>query len=254
MNPFLPTQGDASKRVAHPHRSLELEDLRHEPVRSQAARLKAFLRGMFLRGQPVAVNGVAHLRFYVRGFKLWEYASGLAAVAGEEAQRVLDFGGGGTLPAFYLAARGARVDVLDIDSRLVDLSRRAARRHRWQLRAESTDLTIQAPPPGWEGYDLIQSYCVLEHLSRAAQRAALQRLAAALRPGGRMVLSFEFGPEAPGEGALHDAAEVEEMVAATGLSWFGPAGFQDSRGRFPMDMRHLDRHFTFGLVALERLP
>ncbi len=233
------------------HKSLDLLDLRREPVRSQAARLRRFVRRMFLRGQAVAVNGIPHGRFYVRGPKMWEYACGLAHARAEEARDVLDFGGGATLPAYYLAARGARVRVHDIDADLVERSQRAARRFGWKLEASTVDLTTAELPPDCS-LDLVTSFCVIEHMPHDAHRAALRRLAAALRPGGRMVFSFELGRDAPGEGALRDTAAVHELVDHLGLAWVGEPGFHDDGARHLLDLRHPDRRFTFGMVCLEK--
>ena len=234
-------------------KTLELRDLQEPRTRATARALSRFLRGLFLRGEPVAVNGVLHRRFYVRRFKMWEYARGLAYSDPREAREVLDFGGAATLPAYYLAARGSRVRVLDIDASLVERSRRAAARRGWELEASTLDITEQELPEGWGPFDRIYSFCVIEHMSRAAYRAALTRLAERLAPGGRLVLSFEYGDEAPGEGALRSCAEVEELVEFTGLAWSGPGGFQDSGDRFRMDRRHPDRRFTFGSLFLEKV-
>ncbi|RMH03428.1 MAG: methyltransferase domain-containing protein [Planctomycetota bacterium] len=233
------------------HKTLDPEDLRREPARSQAVRLRRFLRRLFLRFQPVAVNGVLRRRLRLRPPKLWEYACGLAHAEAERAREVLDFGGGATLPAYWLAARGARVRVFDIDRRLTAATVAAARRFGWRLEASDRDLTrcdlgLEA------GLDLVTSFCVIEHLDRGAQRAALRRLAAALRPGGRLALSFEYGAEAPGEGALRDPGEVADLVDHLGLDWVGRAGFEDDGRRFLLDRRHPDRRFTFGLLVLER--
>ncbi len=233
------------------HKSLDLLDLRREPVRSQAARLRRFVRRMFLRGQAVAVNGIPHRRFYVRGPKMWEYACGLAHAEAERAREVLDFGGGATLPAYYLAAGGARVRVLDIDADLVERSQRAARRFGWTLEASTLDLTREELPSG-PALDLVTSFCVIEHMPHEAHRAALRRLAAALRPGGRMVFSFELGREAPGEGALVDADAVHDLVEHLGLDWVGEPGFTDTGQRYLLDLRHPDRRFSFGMVCLEK--
>lgn len=233
------------------HKNLDLLDLRREPVRGQARRLRSFLRGLFWRGQPVAVNGVPHRRFYVRGPKLWEYACGLAHARGEEAAEVLDFGGAASLPSFYLAARGARVRVHDLDQRLLEIARRAARRFGWRLEVSAVDLTRAPLPPDCR-FDLVTSFCVIEHMSQARQREALRRLADALRPGGRLALSFELGGEAPGEGALRDASAVEALVEHLGLGWVGAPGFHDDGQRFRLDPRHPDLRFGFGLVVLEK--
>lgn len=234
----------------HPHRTLNLADLRLPEVRYQARLLTGLMRWLFLRGQPVAVNAIPHRRFYLRPYKLWEYACGLALSDWQRASRVLEFGGAATLPSYLLAKHGKEVKVLDTDRDLVALGQRTAERYAWPLETSTRDITSEDLAEDWRGFDLAMSFCVIEHMSKTAHRRALLHMAQSLEAGGRMVISFEFGAEAPGEGALRDTAEVSELVAATGLNWLGSEGFEDSGDRFVMDKRHPDREFTFGILAL----
>ncbi len=236
----------------HPHRTLCLDDLRRPEIRQQVKQLNGLLRWLFLRGQALAVNGIPHRRFYVRRYKLWEYAAGLASSAWEASSRALDFGGAATLPGYLIASRGVDVKVLDTDPALVSLGQRVAARCGWSIENSTVDITTEELPDSWGSFDLAMSFCVIEHMGRSAQRQALRRMADRLAPGGRMVISFEFGEDAPGEGALRDPAEVEELVAVTGLEWWGGEGFRDNGERFQMDKRHPDRRFTFGIMALQK--
>src|SRR6266446_702525 len=76
-------------------------DLKLPEVRAQSAKLRRFVWGMFFRREPLAVNGVLRRRWHIRWHKLWEYTRGLAYVPWRPGWRVLDFGGGATLPVFY---------------------------------------------------------------------------------------------------------------------------------------------------------
>lgn len=234
----------------HPHRSLSLADLRLPEIRAESRQLGTLLRRLFMRGQPVAVNAIPHRRFYIRRYKLWEYASGLALSDWRRASRVLEFGGAATLPGYLLASRGKRVMVLDTDPSLVSLGQRTATRFGWPIENSTVDITEDELPAGWPEFDLAMSFCVIEHMSKAAQNRAIKRMADRLVPGGRMIISFEFGKDAPGEGALRDEDEVASLVEASGLNWLGAMGFADNGLRFRMDKRHPDRRFTFGILAL----
>ena len=240
-------------RAAPRSKTLDVADLRSPGVEDEARRLRRFVRRLFLRGVPLAINGIAHRRFYVREAKLWEYASGLAPLAAAESGRmdVLELGGAAGVPSAYLAARGERVRVLDLNPRLVALGQATAERRGWDLDVRREDLTRGELPPGWGPFDAAVSFCVIEHMQPDAHRRALARMASALRPGGKLAFTFEFGEEAPGEGALRDAGQVEELVAFLGLHWSG-APFQDSGQRFVLDRRHAGRRFTFGIVHLEK--
>ncbi len=235
---------------SHPHKTLSLDDLLRPEVRLEARRLKRLLWRLFLRGQPLAVNAISHRRFYLRRHKLWEYACGLAFSEASRARRVLEFGGAATLPSYLLARQGAEVKVLDTDASLVQLGQQMARRYAWPLQTTTLDITEQELPVDWRAFDLAMSFCVIEHMSVAAHRRALLRMARALAPGGRLVFSFEYGERAPGEGALRSVDEVEELVRFLGLSWHRGDGFVDTGERFVMDKRHPELEFTFGIVTL----
>ncbi|MHC5062777.1 MAG: class I SAM-dependent methyltransferase [Planctomycetota bacterium] len=219
-------------------------------MREQSRQLLALLRWLFIRGRPVAVNAIPHRRFYVRRYKLWEYVSGLALSDWKAASRVLEFGGAATLPSYLLASQGKEVKVLDTDPSLVSLGERIATRYGWPLENSTVDITREDLPATWSEFDLVMSFCVIEHMSKAAHRLAIKRMAERLAPGGRMVISFEYGAEAPGEGALRDPEDVEALVDASGLDWLGASGFADNGQRFQMDKRHPDRRFTFGILGL----
>jgi 2-polyprenyl-3-methyl-5-hydroxy-6-metoxy-1,4-benzoquinol methylase len=231
-------------------------DLELPQMARWARSLRAFAAKLAVRGTPFAVNGVLRHRIFIRRHKLWEYAASAAWLlpgATERRMRILDFGGAATLPVYFFAARGCCVECLDIDERLCEAARHAASRHGWSLGVRSHNLAESASPSEWVGsFDAVVSASVLEHLSKDRQTRVVKRLAGLLRPGGRLIVSFDFGPRAPQPGAVRSAEEVESLVQASGLAYAGDEAFCDSGARLALDRRYPDRKFTFGIVFLER--
>lgn len=234
------------------NKTISWRDLGEPAARRMGRRLLRFLWRMSLGGERVAVNGVLRKRWYVRKHKIWEYARGLAYSEPQPEQAILDFGGGATLPVFFLASRGARVRCLDIDEELALYTNSLARERGWTLEASATDILERRFPEGWGPFDRIFSFCVIEHLPKSRQPEAVALLAAKLKPGGRCVLTFDFGNDAPEGGAIREVAEVEELIAASGLKLLGGGAFRDTGERFVLNRRHKDKRFTFGSVFLER--
>jgi len=166
--------------------------------------------------------------------------------------RVLDFGGGGTIPLFQLARRGCEVLSLDINQDLTKHTNAVAGQMGWQLTGSTFDLTANEAQSEWGKFDRVISFCVIEHIPKPLQRQALQRLANALKPGGLFELTFDFGENAPADGAIRSATEVGEMIEATGLSPLGDGKFHDTGERFTLDRHYPDRRFTFGSLFLEK--
>jgi hypothetical protein len=234
-------------------KTFDPEDLAAPEVARAAAKLQSFARALAWRATPFAVNGILKWRFLVREHKLWEYARGLACLESAGALgRVLDFGGAGTLPIFYLAAQGCEVLCLDIDSKLSAFTNELASRRRWPLRASTHDLVTHSAREEWGQFDAVVSFSVLEHIAKAEQPRILKRLACLLRPGGVMAVTFDFGAEAPVEGAVRDAEEVTQLAMATGLEFLSGDGFADSGRRFELDKRFSGKRFTFGSLFLRK--
>ncbi len=243
-----------------------------------AGALQRFALRLGLSGVPFAVNGVLRRRFRVRRHKLWEYARGVACVlasCGESAGcgevaaatpiavrraggtcHVLDFGGGATLPVFYLAECGCEILSLDIDAVLVHATNLAVagqgRPRGWALRASTHDLAQSPLPKEWGRFDAVISFSVLEHLAKPHQPLVLERLGALLNPGGVLALTFDFGPRAPVADAVRSLAEVESLVAATRLEYLNGQRFTDTGERFALDKRYPGHRFTFGSLFLRK--
>jgi SAM-dependent methyltransferase len=231
-------------------------DLAAPDVAPAAGALQRFALRLGLSGVPFGVNGVLRRRFRVRQHNLWEYARGVACVLANQpaggACRVLDFGGGATLPVFYLAHCGCEVFSLDLGAPLVEATRRVAERRGWKLRASPHDLTALPPAEEWGRFDAVLSFSVLEHLAKPHQPLVLERLSALLKPGGVLAVTFDFGPDAPMANAVRSLAEVEQLVAATRLAYLDGRPFTDTGGRFALDKRYPHRRFTFGSFFLRQ--
>jgi 2-polyprenyl-3-methyl-5-hydroxy-6-metoxy-1,4-benzoquinol methylase len=250
-------------------KTLGWEDLRATDVAPVYAELRRFAWRMGMSGTKFGVNGILKRRWWVRRAKMWEYARGLACVlngngkskSATEAQRsqrsterlrVIDFGGGATLPVFWLAERGAEVLCLDVDAALAEHTNRVAAQRRWKLRATTHDLTRAAALAEWGVFDAVISFSVLEHIPFELQEVALGRLAGLLRTGGVMAITFDYGAEAAQPFAIRDAAGVERLVRTTGLEFIDKRGFVDTGERFVLDKRHRTKRFTFASLMMER--
>jgi len=232
------------------NKTYEDDDLLAPEVRETARRLSRYARRLFLRGIPFAVNGVLRRRFYVRKFKMWEYARGLAYAGIKPGMRILDFGGGATLPVFYLAELGCEVLSVDINQRFIDYTNAFASRRKIRLSASSRNLIESPVPPEWGQFDRILSFCVIEHLPKHAQIPMMKTLAGLLRSGGMLVITFDFGPTAPSEWPLRTLDDVHELIRGSGLRPIGNADFHNAGRFFTIDKRFPSSPFTLGSLFL----
>jgi cyclopropane fatty-acyl-phospholipid synthase-like methyltransferase len=164
--------------------------------------------------------------------------------------RVLDFGGAATLPIFYFARLGCEVLSLDIDEELSKYTNELASQRDWNVRSSTLDLTRNKAPVEWGKFDRVVSYCVLEHLPEHLQQATIAKLGGLLEPGGIFALTFDYGQNAPADGAIRNEEEVERLITASSLSPMGNREFVDTGERFRLDKKHPGHGFTFGSLFL----
>jgi len=232
------------------NKTYEPADLDERHVKTQARALSRYSLKMGLRRTPFAVNGVLRRRFYVRKHKMWEYARGLAISQIEPPMRVLDFGGGATLPVFFLAELGCDVVSVDINQHFTDYANTVAARRGLHLTGSAHDLVMSPAPAEWGTFDRIISFSVIEHLHRDAQSPLMKSLAGLLRPGGIMAVTFDFGSQAPSRWPLRTLQDVDRLVKESGLRLIGNTNFHSSDLFFTLDKRFPHAKFTFGSLFL----
>jgi len=232
------------------NKTTDPEDLKLEEVRAAAKKLKKLAHWMWWRRIPYALNGALRTRWRIRWHKLWEYSRGLAYGDFDNAKRVLDFGGGGTLPIFLLAKEGKEVFSLDIDNKLTDYTNTLGEKRGWPVKGSTFDLTQNETPEEWGQFDRVISYCVIEHIPKEMQEVAVKRLAGLLKPGGMFQITFDYGENAPVKGALHGVDDVKRLIGVSGLEPIGNTEFQDSGARYALDKKYPANKFTFGSLFL----
>ncbi len=136
----------------------------------------------------------------------------VAEIAGMPAGTALDVGCGEGADALWLAARGWKVTAIDIST--VALARAAAHGKAQGLDVEwrHADLLAEAPEPG--AYDLVSAHFM--QLPTAERRWLYSRLAAAVAPGGTLLLVGHHPSDmhTVGRPNLHDMFFTAEQVAA----------------------------------------
>jgi SAM-dependent methyltransferase len=132
-------------------------------------------------------------------------------------RRCLEVGAGGGSMVQWMAARGASVMAIDIDTRFVESLASEA------IEVRRVDLRTDELPMG--EFDLVHARLVLEHLSD--RRQILDRLVTTLRPGGWMVIEdydwtcFGLEGESPG------FSDIADII----LGFMATAGFERDYGR-----------------------
>jgi 2-polyprenyl-3-methyl-5-hydroxy-6-metoxy-1,4-benzoquinol methylase len=232
------------------NKTISPADMQRPEVATAARTLRKFGHHLWFKRVPFAVNGVLRSRWRIRWNKLWEYSRGLAYGEFQPGMRVLDFGGGGTIPVLYLGSVGCEVLSLDIDAGLTAHTNAVGKKTGWKISGSTFDLTREEPPAEWGKFDRVISFCVIEHIPKAIQQTALARLASVLKPGGVFELTFDFGDNAPVEGAVRSVEEAIGFARATKLPMLGDGSFHDTGERFALDRKYPANEFTFGSLFL----
>jgi len=162
-------------------------------------------------------------------------------------ERVLDVGCGTGHQAGELAARGVAVTALDADAAMLDVAREAhpdVRFHR--VDAQDVDAVAAVVQGSGGPFDAVLSNAALHWMPR--QDDVVAGLAAALRPGGRLVVEMGgAGNVAGATAAIRAALREVGLDPEVATSWTFPSpGEQAAR---------LERHgFVVRLVALVDRP
>jgi len=131
--------------------------------------------------------------------------------------RCLEVGAGGGSLVDWMASRGASVLAIDIDTRFVERLAGDA------IEVRQVDIRSDGLPE--REFDLVHARLVLEHLTE--RRRILDRLAAALRPGGWMVIEdYDW----TGFGFEDDDPRFTKVAEAV-ITFMEQAGFEPRYGR-----------------------
>jgi SAM-dependent methyltransferase len=150
---------------------------------------------------------------------LWDPGSQalLARLGAGAGRRCLEVGAGGGALVEWLAAQGAQVVATDLDPRFVE----PLAGPRIEVRTHD----ITTGPPETAAFDLVHARLVVEHLPDP--RGAVANMAAAVRPGGLLVVEdydwTAFGGDPP------DA--LTERIAAGVTAFMSKGGFDPLYGR-----------------------
>ena len=122
----------------------------------------------------------------------------LAPVAAEGSARVLDAGCGPGLYSLRLAQLGFDVTGVDVGEAVLEHGRREARRAGVAVRYRRENLRTLPPVDAGVRFDaVLLIYFVLDGFTRRDQLRVLRRMAAQLRPGGRIIAELRVRPEQP---------------------------------------------------------
>jgi len=234
------------------NKTISKSDLRLPEVWDRSKELTHFMRSLLWRGERCAMNGVNKFRWNIPWNKLWEYSRGLAYIPCRKNWRVLDFGGGASLPVYHLASMGMELHSYDIDVRLIAEAQAMAEKHGWGLKAEARDLTRQ-PLTESESFDWVISYCVIEHLPKIMQSRIAAHLGSLVKKGGFLTVTFDYGPTAPVPDAIRTEEEVRAFIGLTGMEPIDGIPFQDTGERYVLDKKYPSAAFTFGSLFLKKL-
>jgi 2-polyprenyl-3-methyl-5-hydroxy-6-metoxy-1,4-benzoquinol methylase len=128
---------------------------------------------------------------------------------------LLDVGCGRGVVAAFMQKRGFRVRAIDVSEEAVKEARSRG------VEAEVIDIEKDTVPGS---HDVILCLEVLEHLK--APGAALDRLVAALRPGGRMVISLPEAPPVLRHGLRDGTGHLHRMDRSVAMRIFQDAGLR----------------------------
>jgi SAM-dependent methyltransferase len=103
---------------------------------------------------------------------------------------VLEYGCGTGPGACFLAARGYRVDAVDLIPRAIELARRFAAERGLAIEFRMQDMCALADEPPTKRYDLVvDSYCLQSIVTDADRARLFAAVRARLKPGGRYLIS-----------------------------------------------------------------
>lgn len=123
-------------------------------------------------------------------FRLWEYAHSYQALDLDKARRFCDIGSENSLWPVFIKKRHPELQVVCVDPNTN--GRLAARA---ELHGTELDIQSRYFGPGLGQFDRIACVSVLEHVASDEDVFLIRKLAEALKPGGILVVTVDYGPE-----------------------------------------------------------
>ena len=204
---------------------------------------------------PISAHAKSEVSgLYLHASKQWEYLFAweqLERVAGNDLAgvRVADVGGGRGALAAYFASRGAQVDTFDLDY-LWDSAGDPGVEARFLRWAESRGFRPQFGslfnlPVEDETYDVVTCISVVEHVPYKV--AALREALRVLKPGGRLLLTFDFSaaPERHQDQLRCEIFSPDSLAATLQMLAAGP--FQFSAEELAASVRSIQSDGVLGI-------
>lgn len=211
---------------------------------------------------------------FVKRLDLYRYLEYPAVIQGlqvESGMSILDVGSANTILPLYLAAAGCRVLAVDIDERTLAFQKQRLPRLEGRLfpaghlRFERQD--AQRFPYTDGDFDRITAISVIEHIPDDGDALAVAEMARVLTPGGRLGISFPYGPayregrppyDTTANHRVYDERAIEQrIIKASGLRevvrfYFANRWFDFERTlwrRIPQTIHNLTGWTAMGLLC-----
>jgi len=131
-------------------------------------------------------------------YRYLEYPTVISGLQIEPGMSLLDVGSSNTILPLYLASTGCRVIAVDVDERALAFQKKRLSRLEGKLfptsylRFEIQDARRLAYADN--SFDRITAVSMIEHIPSNGDSLAVTEMARVLKPGGRLGLSFPYGP------------------------------------------------------------
>lgn len=222
----LPTMKDYKSTIRIINKLADVQEL------NQLAR-KAIVERLMKMKQLIDLTGLPYSSHMQNDWlRLWEYSIAIIESAVDTRMRILDAGGTGTIFSYYLASEGCEVFTVDISDKKVEEAKRLSEYLGLPMKHLCQSITNLKFPNSC--FDRVFCICVIEHLRLDEQSLALKELGRALKPGGILSLTFDYGKKACDNKFLSPEEVVERLIIPSKMEVLGNRDFsldiEDSGG------------------------